>query len=552
MYLSFYGLAEKPFSITPDPRYLFLGGRHAEALAHLVYGISEAGGFIQLTGEVGTGKTTIIRSLLAKQPDNAEIALILNPRMNAPEFMLTLCEELGILLPDDAVGSVKELVDILNRYLLKSHAQGKRVVLIVDEAQNLAPEVLEQVRLLTNLETETQKLLQIILIGQPELRDMLARNDLRQLAQRITGRYHLDPLSREESSAYVKHRLRIAGATTEIFTGGALTEMYRVSGGVPRLLNVIGDRALLGGYSEDRHIITASVVRKAASEVFGRRLTPAWLPWVLGGATAVVVAGVIFAVWQLGATRAMAPAAATPPAASAPAPTATGASPATPPATTPPPAAPPPALADFATLLRNSAAVTDLDGAYGRLFALWSARYVAGSEDACSQALRQGLECLNETGGIEVLRRYNRPALLALEDDTGAVHQTIVVKVQGTRAQLLIGGANHDVAMPELEARWSGDFLILWRPPQLDTRSLTLGNQGEPVRVLRQRLRQWAGQPAEVESSDVFGESLRDLIIQFQRRTGLVADGIAGTRTQALLDAALASADSPLLSAAAP
>ncbi|MCC6633134.1 MAG: AAA family ATPase [Gammaproteobacteria bacterium] len=552
MYLSFYGLAEKPFSITPDPRYLFLGGRHAEALAHLVYGISEAGGFIQLTGEVGTGKTTIIRSLLAKQPDNAEIALILNPRMNAPEFMLTLCEELGILLPDDAVGSVKELVDILNRYLLKSHAQGKRVVLIVDEAQNLAPEVLEQVRLLTNLETETQKLLQIILIGQPELRDMLARNDLRQLAQRITGRYHLDPLSREESSAYVKHRLRIAGATTEIFTGGALTEMYRVSGGVPRLLNVIGDRALLGGYSEDRHIITASVVRKAASEVFGRRLTPAWLPWVLGGATAVVVAGVIFAVWQLGATRAMAPAAATPPAASAPAPTATGASPATPPATTPPPAAPPPALADFATLLRNSAAVTDLDGAYGRLFALWSARYVAGSEDACSQALRQGLECLNETGGIEVLRRYNRPALLALEDDTGAVHQTIVVKVQGTRAQLLIGGANHDVAMPELEARWSGDFLILWRPPQLDTRSLTLGNQGEPVRVLRQRLRQWAGQPAEVESSDVFDESLRDLIIQFQRRTGLVADGIAGTRTQALLDAALASAESPLLSAAAP
>ncbi|MBK7116199.1 MAG: AAA family ATPase [Proteobacteria bacterium] len=552
MYLSFYGLAEKPFSITPDPRYLFLGGRHAEALAHLVYGISEAGGFIQLTGEVGTGKTTIIRSLLAKQPDNAEIALILNPRMNAPEFMLTLCEELGILLPDDAVGSVKELVDILNRYLLKSHAQGKRVVLIVDEAQNLAPEVLEQVRLLTNLETETQKLLQIILIGQPELRDMLARNDLRQLAQRITGRYHLDPLSREESSAYVKHRLRIAGATTEIFTGGALTEMYRVSGGVPRLLNVIGDRALLGGYSEDRHIITASVVRKAASEVFGRRLTPAWLPWVLGGATAVVVAGVIFAVWQLGATRALAPAAATPPAASAPAPTATGASPATPPATTPPPAAPPPALADFATLLRNSAAVTDLDGAYGRLFALWSARYVAGSEDACSQALRQGLECLNETGGIEVLRRYNRPALLALEDDTGAVHQTIVVKVQGTRAQLLIGGANHDVAMPELEARWSGDFLILWRPPQLDTRSLTLGNQGEPVRVLRQRLRQWAGQPAEVESSDVFDESLRDLIIQFQRRTGLVADGIAGTRTQALLDAALASAESPLLSAAAP
>jgi general secretion pathway protein A len=544
MYLPFYGLAEKPFSITPDPRYLFLGGRHAEALAHLVYGISEAGGFVQLTGEVGTGKTTIIRSLLAKQPDNAEIALILNPRMNAPEFMLTLCEELGILLPNDAVGSVKELVDILNRYLLKAHAQGKRVVLIVDEAQNLNPDVLEQVRLLTNLETETQKLLQIILIGQPELRDMLARNDLRQLAQRITGRYHLDPLSREESAAYVKHRLRIAGATTEIFTSGALAEMYRVSGGVPRLLNVIGDRALLGGYSEDRHIITASVIRKAASEVFGRRLTPAWLPWVLGGATALVVAGVIFAVWQLGAAKTQAPRAVTaaaPPALAAPAPA--------PAAVAPVPAAPAPVLPDFAALLRSSAAVTDLDGAYGRLFALWSARYVAGSEDACSQALRQGLECLNETGGAQNLRRYNRPALLALEDDTGAVHQTIVVKLQGTRAQLLIGGANHEVELPDLESRWNGDFLILWRPPQLDTRSLALGTQGEPVRVLRQRLSQWAGRPPETDVSDVFDESLRELVMQFQRRSGLIADGIAGTRTQALLDAAVASTDSPLLSA---
>ncbi|HYP80887.1 MAG TPA: AAA family ATPase [Steroidobacteraceae bacterium] len=543
MYLSFYGLAEKPFSITPDPRYLYLGGRHAEALAHLVYGISEAGGFIQLTGEVGTGKTTIIRSLLARQPDNTEIALILNPRMNAPEFVLTLCEELGILLPDDAVGSVKELVDILNRYLLKAHAQGKRVVLIVDEAQNLTPEVLEQVRLLTNLETETRKLLQIILIGQPELREVLARNDLRQLAQRITGRYHLDPLSRDESSAYVKHRLRIAGATTEIFTGGALAEMYRVSGGVPRLLNVIGDRALLGGYSEDRHVITSSVVRKAAGEVFGRRQTPVWLPWLLGIATTVVVAGVALAVWQLVLRQETATVDA--PAVAAPAPA------------SPPPAAPaaapaeaaPPAPRDFASLLRSSAAVTDLDGAYSRLFSLWSARYVAGSEDACSQALRQGLECLNETGGLDVLRRFNRPALLSIEDDAGAVHQTIVVKLEADRAQLLLGADRHEVPLPELQSRWNGEFQMLWRPPQLDTRSLSLGMSGDPVRELRTRLMQWAGLPAGMAQSDIFDESLHELVIQFQRRAGLTADGVAGTRTQAMLDAALAAADSPLLSA---
>jgi general secretion pathway protein A len=213
MYASFFGLNEKPFSITPDPRYLFLSERHAEALAHLVYGINEAGGFIQLTGEVGTGKTTVVRSLLTQAPKHAEIALILNPRMTPAEFLLAICEELGIGVAEGSENSLKDLVDLLSLHLLNSHADGKRIVLVVDEAQNLSVEVLEQVRLLTNLETETQKLLQIILIGQPELRELLGRTDLRQLAQRITGRYHLDPLSAEESSAYVRHRLRVAGAT---------------------------------------------------------------------------------------------------------------------------------------------------------------------------------------------------------------------------------------------------------------------------------------------------------------------------------------------------
>ena len=303
MYLSFFGLNEKPFSITPDPRYLYLSERHAEALAHLLYGVSEAGGFVQLTGEVGTGKTTIVRSLLGQIPKNAEVALILNPRMTAPEFMLTICEELGIGLPDRAVASLKDLVDILNHYLLRAHADGRRVVLLVDEAQNLEPAVLEQVRLLTNLETPTDKLLQIILIGQPELREMLARPELRQLAQRVTGRYHLDPLSAGETAAYVRHRLRVAGATTDILTSGALAEVFRQSGGIPRLVNVICDRALLGAYTQDRHRVTPSIVRHAAGEVFGRRVAPRWLPWVaaLGGAVAA-----LRALWQSDAFRAAA------------------------------------------------------------------------------------------------------------------------------------------------------------------------------------------------------------------------------------------------------
>ena len=291
MYLTFFGLAEKPFAITPDPRYLYLSARHADALAHLVYGINEAGGFIQLTGEVGTGKTTTIRSLLARAPKNAEIALILNPRLSATEFLRSLCEELGLGVTDSAESNTKELVDLLNRHLLRTHAQGRRVVLIVDEAQNLAPEVLEQIRLLTNLETETQKLLQIILIGQPELRTLLAREDLRQLAQRITGRYHLDPLSREETSAYVRHRLRVAGATAEIFTRAALREIYRVSAGIPRVINIVCDRALLGAYTLDVHQVQARLVRRAGGEVFGHELAPVWMPALLGAAAVVLLAG---------------------------------------------------------------------------------------------------------------------------------------------------------------------------------------------------------------------------------------------------------------------
>src|ERR1700752_4612181 len=275
MYLSFFGLNEKTFAITPEPRYLYLSERHAEALAHLMYGINEAGGFVQLTGEVGTGKTTIVRSLLAQAPKNAEIALILNPRMTPPEFLLTICEELGVGVPDGSSGRLKDLVDILGGYLLRAHGEGKRVVLVVDEAQNLSPEVLEQVRLLTNLETDTQKLLQIILLGQPELRDILARPDLRQLAQRITARFHLTPLDATETTNYLRHRYRIAGGLHLPFDAAAIRRIHAHSGGVPRLINVIAERALLGGYAHDDTRIDARTVDRAAREALAPKTT-AW------------------------------------------------------------------------------------------------------------------------------------------------------------------------------------------------------------------------------------------------------------------------------------
>ncbi len=269
MYTRFFGLNEKPFSITPDPRYLYMSRRHADALAHLLYGISESGGFIQLTGEVGTGKTTLVRSMLERLPEQADVAVVLNPQLSTLEFLQTICEELGVTLPAEI--STKALIDSLNWHLLEAHARGRRTVVIVDEAQNLSPDVLEQVRLLTNLETAKQKLLQIILIGQPELRELLDRNDMRQLAQRITGRYHLEPLSREETSGYIQHRIKVAGGQNEAFTHKAAQEIYRLSGGVPRLVNVIADRALLAAYTRETRVVNPALVRRAGAEVTGKR-----------------------------------------------------------------------------------------------------------------------------------------------------------------------------------------------------------------------------------------------------------------------------------------
>src|SRR3974390_543652 len=297
MFLSFFGLNEKPFAITPDPRFLYLSERHAEALAPLFYCINESGGFSQLTGEVGTGKTTVVRTLLSRVPHHADVAVILNPRITPAEFLLTICEELGVVIADADRSSVKQMVDALNRRLLSAHAEGRRIIVLVDEAQNLSVDVLEQVRLLTNLETPTQKLLQIILIGQPELRDLLDRTELRQLAQRITGRYHLKPLSREETKGYVRHRLRVAGSTEELFTPGALGELHRLSLGIPRVINVTCDRALLGAYTRETRKITAALVRRAAGEVYGKRFVPTWLGWLAGSLGVAALAGALFFSW---------------------------------------------------------------------------------------------------------------------------------------------------------------------------------------------------------------------------------------------------------------
>ncbi|MBS1247393.1 MAG: hypothetical protein H6R48_182, partial [Proteobacteria bacterium] len=258
MYAPHFGLREPPFAITPDPAYVYLSRHHQEALAHLLYGVGENGGFVQLTGEVGTGKTTLVRTLLEQQLENVDIALCLNPRLTVAELLATVCDELGASYSPEP-HTLKALLDALNAHLLQTHAAGRRTVLILDEAQNLSREVLEQIRLLTNLETAKHKLLRIILVGQPELRTLLARPDLRQLAQRITARYHLPPLDRRETAAYIDHRLRVAGGREDLFTWGARRVVYGHSGGIPRLINIICDRALLGAFGQGARRINASL-----------------------------------------------------------------------------------------------------------------------------------------------------------------------------------------------------------------------------------------------------------------------------------------------------
>ena len=562
MYLSFFGLNEKPFAITPDPRYLYLSERHAEALAHLLYGINEAGGFVQLTGEVGTGKTTIVRSLLAQTPKNAEIALILNPRMTAPEFLLTICEEIGIGVPDASMESLKDLVDVLSHYLLRAHAAGRRVVLVVDEAQNLAPAVLEQVRLLTNLETNTQKLLQIILIGQPELRELLGRNELRQLAQRITGRYHLHPLSRDETAAYVRHRLRVAGATTDIFSGAALSEVYRLSAGVPRVINVICDRALLGAYSMDSHRVTATLVRHAASEVFGKRIAPNWLPWAAGASTAVVLLCATVALWSAHpwSSKAQAPGRGTA-TTSTPARGATGglahAAMKTPATNTAATASGSPARAGavgtiareqpLSELLTQNTKETDTDSAFAKLFGLWGVKYVPGGTDPCTQASQQGLDCLSQRGSFAQLRLYNRPAILLLNDDGGSSHQVVLTRLDDEHAGIELGAMRHDIGIGELSRYWFGDFVMLWRPGTSQVKSLSPGMHGPDVRWLRESLEHVRGLHSDGPVSDVFDSELTGLVRDFQRQHRLTVDGIAGVQTQIALASAVAGSDAPLL-----
>lgn len=539
MYASFFGLTEKPFAITPDPRYLYMSARHAEALAHLLYGITEAGGFIQLTGEVGTGKTTVVRSLLERMPGHADVAVILNPQLSPLQFVVTICEELGIFLRDDDTTNLKDLIDTLNRRLLDAHSKGRRVVVIVDEAQNLSPETLEQVRLLTNLETASQKLLQIILIGQPELREVLDRMELRQLAQRITGRYHLDPLSKSESAAYVNHRLRIAGANGEIFTAPALSEVFRLSSGIPRIINVICDRALLGAFTQESHRVGPSMVRAAAGEVYGKSFGPPWMKAAAAASIAAAVGVMAVGLWLLVRRETPEPVAKK----AAPPPAVVAA--AAPVVVAPPPAPPPPQ--DIADVLRDHASETSTEGAFAQMFSAWGAKFDPAGGRPCDQARQQGLECVYQRGSWGQLRMLNRPAILTLIDDAGNAHQVTVTGLNDDgNARITLSAAAPEVSVASISRLWYGDYLVMWRPQVASSRPLSAGMQGDGVRWLRQSLNSLQGR-GDSPASDFYDAELVRMVEDFQRQHRLNVDGIAGVQTQMVLDTLSSTLGGPLL-----
>ncbi|UNK49262.1 AAA family ATPase [Lysobacter sp. S4-A87] len=541
MYLEHYGLTEPPFSITPDPRFVFLSERHRDALAHLLFGVDQGGGggFVQLTGEVGTGKTTLCRLLLEQIPETTRVALVLNPRLTPVELLETICEELHLDLDSIRAqgnrGSLKALVDALNAYLLDAYAQGLRVVLIIDEAQNLSVDALEQVRLLTNLETPTQKLLQIVLLAQPELRTILARDDLRQLAQRITARYHLTPLDAAETGEYLRHRFRVAGGQHFPFNAGAVKRIHAHAGGVPRLINNIAERSLLAGYAHDASQIDARKVDLAAAEVLPGQARRWWPAKAL---VTIPLAVVAIALLALAATLwwprapAMAPATA-----STPAPSEVALKPA--------PATAQPALdaVAFAARLRTTAPSPAL--AWGQLLARW--QLPAGANEiaaaaACPPMLATDVYCLRGRASLDALIAQDRPVLLLLKHD-GASTWSTLEGADARQVRLRMGNDLVAIDRIALQQFWDGEHAALWRAPAFLADTPRLGGQGAATDWVRARL-QPRYLPAQAGAA-TFDIAMQEAVRRFQRDHGLASDGLVGPAT--LLALAATGTDGPRL-----
>ena len=570
MYCEHFGFKERPFTIAPNPKYLFMSELHREALAHLVFGIGDSGGFVLLTGEVGTGKTTVCRCLLEQLPEETDIAFILNPRLSALELLESICDDLELNFIQDDV-SLKHLNDVLNAHLLRSHAQGRHTILLIDEAQNLDPEVLEQIRLLTNLETNETKLLQIILIGQPELKDILDRPELRQLSQRITARYHLAPLSLEDATGYIQYRMAVAGSDKAIFTETAIATIQNISQGVPRLINTICDRALLGAYAKGIRQVDVFLVKQAAMEVLGSKgkadsgnlhkssqKSPIIYQAIAG--VLLLTVGILMGSWLTGlktsenqtntltkqtfSAVAFEPtntentvAANTQSQVKVNEPNAlpyeadpTSVSPANSTQTTEDQAAsstdsPSPILALTSSYLE----------AFSQLSEIWGVGRLSG----CYQLADIQLSCESAQGSWWELRTMDRPAIITVKIQ-GRSFYLNVVGMEPNRMAILKNGFIAWLDKTQIESMWAGEYLIFWKPPINFSKPIRYGDTGVSVQWLEKSLlmitQPQAAKDSIVPESIIFDREIEKQLQNFQKHYGLDADGIAGLRTIMLIN----------------
>ncbi|GGB66808.1 ExeA family protein [Shewanella inventionis] len=549
MYKAFYGLNDNPFSIAPNPHYMFLSDRHREALAHLTYGLGETGGFVLLTGEVGTGKTTVSRCLLQQIPENTDTAFILNPSLTELELLATLCDELEIKYGENP--TLKQLTDLISMYLLNNHKNGRNTVLIIDEAQHLRSEVLEQLRLLTNLETNTKKLLQVILIGQPELQQLLKRQDLRQLAQRITARYHLLPLDKEELALYVQHRLQVAGRHDPLFTRKAIAALHKHSGGIPRLTNLLCERALMAGYGQVKVPIDHKMVNQAAIEVLGDIDVSNDKRWPFVAAAALVLAfGLSFYWFNHTADESNNQTAAVLPQATASVPSATmkDAQPTNvaDSVVQQPVQASPAANAEQQILRQAMLQSSSIDNAFAGLFGLWNKQPIIGLS-ACQAAQQQQLACYQQQGNWHSIMRLNYPAVVYLQDSQANVFYGVIVERQAEQILLQLGEQQFWVNKDWFDRHFSGTFEILWQPDSVLPREIGQTSSLSQVQWLENSLALVNQRPARLLTQ--FDSELEQQLIAFQRQHGLKPDGIAGNQTLVQLNLYL-SQQGPRLSTA--
>ena len=553
MYAQFFGLKQEPFSIAPDPRYLFMSERHREALAHLLYGVGGGGGFVLLTGEIGAGKTTVCRCFLEQIPKRCNVAYIFNPKLTVPELLKSVCDEFHIPLPEYGPGTatVKDYLDPLNAFLLRTHAVGQNNVLIIDEAQNLSADVLEQLRLLTNLETSERKLLQIVLIGQPELRDMLARPELEQLAQRVIARFHLGALTESETAHYIRHRLTVAGLNRPLpFDRPARKRVHELSRGVPRRINLLCDRALLGAYAEGKARVDTEIVDKAATEVFGQP-KPALLSRARLGLLAIGAAGLVLGAalvaalswFSSGAARpasvatgakpaaaASATASATAAAASAASASASASAALAAARTASAPASAPALPFLSAADLKSSfkTLVHDEREAWRELAPAWKLDLTEA--EPCAAAQRQQVQCFKSGSTLALIRQLGRPGILTLQGEGDKPVYAVLTGLTAQAATLRMGGVSQTVSLVSLAQLWRGEFATFWRAPEGYRKVIADGSAGPLVDRLAAQLAKLQGEPAPAPNQR-FDAALRSKVFAFQLAQGLKPDGMAGPTT---------------------